>query len=83
MSEHALSPRQSLEDAIAEKFANMSNAQIIRRMEQAEDFGYDDEAVELNRRLKLGGLAWKWSGDFYRPKVEIYEPGGGEDGTRD
>ncbi len=83
MSEHGLSPRQSLEDAIAEKFAGMSNAQIIRRMEQAEYFGYDDEAVELNRRLKLGGLAWKWSGDFYRPQVEIYKAKVSGDDTRD
>lgn len=82
MSEHAPSPRQSLEEAVAEKFAGMSNAQIIRRMEQAEDFGYDDESVELNRRLKLGGLAWKWSGDFYRPQVEIYKAEGGGDDTR-
>ena len=43
-------------------------------MENAEDFGYDDEEAELSRRLKLGGLAWRWSGDFFRPSVEIYKP---------
>lgn len=65
--------RDQLEEAIAEKFAGVPNDRIIRRMEQAEDFGYDDESVELTRRLKLGGLAWRWSGDFYRPNVEIYK----------
>lgn len=55
-------------------YSGLSDAQLIRRMENAEDFGYDDEEVELSRRLKLGGLAWRWSGDFFRPNVEIYKP---------
>lgn len=66
-------PHESLQPAIAAKFAGMTDEQIIRRMERAEDFGYDDEAVELTRRLALGGLAWRWSGDFYHPRVEVYE----------
>ena len=55
-------------------FENLSDAQLIRRMENAPDFGYDDEEVELSRRLKLGGLAWKWSSDLFNPKVEVYKP---------
>jgi len=34
----------------------MSTAQIIKRMEKAPDFGYDDEAHELDRRE----IKWKW-----------------------
>ncbi|QOH56209.1 hypothetical protein [Rhodococcus rhodochrous] len=82
MSEHfpATQPEMTpLEQAVAEKFAGMSNAQIIRRMERSADFSTDDEEYELTRRTRLGGLAWKYSGDLYRPKVEIYKPEGGED----
>ncbi|BAH33184.1 hypothetical protein [Rhodococcus erythropolis] len=81
MSEHSPTyghnepPQPSrLENEIAAKFAGIPNAQLIRKMEKAQDFGYDDEEFELNRRLKLGGLAWRWSGDFYRPTVEVYKP---------
>ena len=63
-----------LENQIQAKFSNLSDAQLIKRIEQAKDFEYDDEAVELNRRLRvLGGKAWRWAGDFYRPHVELYE----------
>ena len=58
----------------ASPFAGMSDRQLIGRMEAAPDFGYDDEEVELSRRLKLGGLAWRWSNDMFNPRVEIYEP---------
>ncbi|KAB2584417.1 hypothetical protein BS297_15885 [Rhodococcus erythropolis] len=81
MSEHSHTnghnepPQPSrLETEIAAKFAGIPNAQLIRKMERAQDFGYDDEEFELNRRLKIGGLAWRWSGDFYRPTVEVYKP---------
>ncbi|MCZ4548094.1 hypothetical protein BS618_32335 [Rhodococcus erythropolis] len=81
MSEHSPTyghnepPQPSrLETEIAAKFAGIPNAQLIRKMEHAQDFGYDDEEFELNRRLKLGGLAWRWSGDFYRPTVEVHKP---------
>ncbi|MBW0286000.1 hypothetical protein ATN38_08030 [Rhodococcus sp. FH8] len=63
-----------IETEIAAKFVGIPNAQLIRKMEHAQDFGYDDEEFELNRRLRLGGLAWRWSGDFYRPTVEVYRP---------
>lgn len=81
MSEHSptnghnepLQPSR-LETEIAAKFAGIPNAQLICKMEHTEDFGYDDESVELTRRLQLGGLAWRWGGDFYRPTVEVYKP---------
>lgn len=70
MSEQA--PRQNdLETQIKEKFAGYTDGQIMRRMEAAPDFGYDDEAYELNRRLGLVGLTWRWSS---RNKVLIYDP---------
>lgn len=54
-------------------YTGLSDAQLIRRMENAPDFGYDDEEVELSRRLKLGGLAWRWSNDMFNPKVVVYK----------
>ena len=67
-----LSPRrESLEDQIKEKFAGYTDGQIMRRMEAAPDFGYDDEAYELNRRLEAVGLSWRWSS---QNKVLIYDP---------
>lgn len=51
----------------------MSTGALVARMNRAADFAYDDEAVELNRRLAAEGKAWRWSSDFYHPVVEIYE----------
>lgn len=70
MSEQ-LPRRESLEDQIKEKFAGYTDGQIMRRMESAPDFGYDDEAYELNRRLAAVGLSWRWS---KRNKVLIFDP---------
>ncbi|RAN77985.1 hypothetical protein B5P43_18310 [Bacillus sp. SRB_336] len=70
MSEVA--PRlNDLEAQIKEKFADHSDADIIRRMNAAPDFGYDDEAYELNRRLGAVGLSWRWS---RQNKVLIFDP---------
>lgn len=65
---------ESLDRAISEKFAGTSDAALIREMEHAPDFGYDDEAYELDRRLKLLGLAWKWSQKYGRDVVVVYTP---------
>lgn len=54
--------------------AHFTDSQLIRRMESAEDFAYDDEAVELSRRLGERALDWKWSEDFYNPRVVVYDP---------
>lgn len=53
--------------------ARMRTKALIRRMEQAGDFNYDDEQVELSRRLSAEGYAWKWSRDFYNPHVIVYK----------
>jgi hypothetical protein len=66
-----LPSRPSLEEQIKQKFEGYTDGQIMRRMEAAEDFGYDDEAMELNRRLGAVGLTWRWS---KRNKVLIYDP---------
>lgn len=53
--------------------AKLSTEALVARMNRAPDFGYDDEAVELNQRLAAEGKAWRWSSDFFHPVVEIYE----------
>ncbi|WOI85969.1 hypothetical protein [Rhodococcus qingshengii] len=60
---------------MSERFSHLTDAQLIRRIEKAPDFGYDDEAIELNRRVRALGKAWRWAGDFYHPHVEVYEEG--------
>lgn len=65
---------ESLDRAVEEKFQGKPDSYLIRRMETAADFGYDDEQCELNRRLYLSGLAWKWSQKYGRDVVVIYTP---------
>lgn len=90
MSEHE--PREPLEVQIQRKFKTVTTDALIRRIQHAADFGYDDEQYELNRRLKLEGKTWRWDGDRVevidlplsdeeRIKLAIAEAG--EDGTID
>jgi len=51
------------------KLKNLSLKQLKRRMEQADDFDYDDETAEMQRR----GIEWKWSDDLHNPKVIILD----------
>lgn len=67
MSEHE--PRPPLEEQIAHKFKSVTTDALIRRMERAADFAYDDESFELNRRLAKTGQTWKWDGD----RVVVYD----------
>ena len=46
---------------------------LIKRMEAAEDFGYDDEEVELKKLLTARGLNWKWNDSMFSPKVIVYK----------
>jgi hypothetical protein len=69
--------RRQLEDVIAEEFAHLNDMELIRRIERAPDFGYDDESVELNRRLGAVGLAWMW--DRETNKVRVYDPEAGDE----
>lgn len=64
---------KELVESIKEKFRRLSTEQLISRIEAADDFSYDDEAVELTRRLKEDGKRWKWSGELYNPEVIVIE----------
>lgn len=63
----------ALELSIAEKFAGLSDQDLIRRMERP-NVNYDDETVELNRRLKASGLTWRWNRETSPERVEVYRP---------
>lgn len=65
---------ESLDRDIAAKFEGKPDSYLVRRMERAADFAYDDESYELDRRLKLTGLAWRWAQRNGRDVVMIYEP---------
>lgn len=63
-----------LETEIKKKFKNTSTKALIRKMEKAPDFGYDDEAYELSRRLKAMGKTWRWgAGTWETPDLIIVE----------
>lgn len=55
------------------RFAHLSTGLLVARMNRAADFGYDDEEVELTRRLSGTGRAWRWT-QTDPPRVEIYAP---------
>jgi hypothetical protein len=52
-------------------FAHLSIAQLVVRMNRAPDFGYDDEAEELNLRLAPTARSWRWT-QTEPTRVEIY-----------
>jgi len=63
-----------LDREIARKFGHYTIEQLARRIERAKPFDYDDEAYELNRRLKaLGNTAWKFVNRDGFDAVVIYE----------
>ncbi|OBK36976.1 hypothetical protein A5658_04770 [Mycobacterium sp. 1245111.1] len=69
----------SLDETLREHFAGVSTAEIIRRINRAPDFGYDDEEYELNRRLTEQSLTWKWvRGDSGHQVVEVFNPQTGQ-----
>jgi hypothetical protein len=56
---------------VQQRFAHLATAQLIARMNCAPDFAYDDEEVELTRRLEPIGRDWRWT-QTAPPRVEIY-----------
>jgi len=65
---------KAVEAAIKRTFKNVSTKALIRRIEKAPDFGYDEEACELSRRLKAVGKTWGWEhGDWKTPPFVIVE----------
>lgn len=55
-------------DSSNTKYGRMSDTELIRRIEQAPDFGYDDEEVALTESLDRQGKRWRWRGR----DIEIY-----------
>lgn len=53
-------------------FKHLSLDALIRRIENAPDFGYDDEAVELSARLARQGKDWRWSDGLFNPSIIVY-----------
>ena len=60
--------------------ARLSDRALIERINKAEDFGYDDEQVELNRRLGRRGLQWRWAPEeqIFGQHVEVFDPATGQ-----
>ncbi|KUM38983.1 hypothetical protein [Arthrobacter sp. EpRS71] len=71
--------KERLSKQIEEKFQHLTDDELIDRINKAPDFDYDDEAVELNRRLALGGLAWRWSQDYGHETVEVFTQEAGDE----
>ena len=65
---------ESLDRELEAQYKGVPNAELMRRMQAAPDFGYDDYEYELSRRLSLVGLAWKWAGKYGSEHVEVYAP---------
>ena len=68
-------PRAALEAKIQANLGHLSIGSLVRRMERAEDFAYDDESIELSRRLREQGKDWRWSESFTNPQVIIFDVG--------
>ncbi|MFC5937539.1 MULTISPECIES: hypothetical protein [Mycobacterium avium complex (MAC)] len=59
---------------IAAQFATVTDKELIRRINRAPDFGYDDEAIELSRRLHERGRDWRWARNSHgHDVVEIFD----------
>jgi len=66
--------RNELERAVQAKFEGLSDFALMNRINRAEDFGYDDEGLELTRRARLMGKAWRWAQNNGRDQVVLYTP---------
>jgi hypothetical protein len=47
--------------------------QLIHKMENAPDFGYDDEEVELDMLLTKKGLGYTWESTFLKPQIIVFK----------
>lgn len=67
-----VSDEATLEERIKDHFLHLTDRQLIARMERASDeTNLDDETFELCRRMAEQGKTWRWSEDFFNPKVVI------------
>lgn len=53
----------TLDQTMKRKFRGLSNEALIRRANQAPDFGWDDEACEIDRRSRECGLKVQMQGN--------------------
>ena len=65
---------ESLDRILEAEFRGVPDAVLIHTIEHAEPFEGDDEIHELNRRLALVGLAWRYSQEYGQDRVVIYKP---------
>lgn len=63
---------KELEETCRQKFIHYGTEHLIQRIEKAPDFGYDDEEIELSRRLRAEGKTWKWDNTcLFKPKIIV------------
>lgn len=54
----------TIQEIVKRKFKHLSNEELIRRANKAADFCWDDEAVEIGRRMKENGLKCEMQGNL-------------------
>lgn len=59
-----------IEKAVKVKFYGVSNEDLVRRANNAPDFGWDDEGCEISRRRRKGVLNCQMQGNT----IVIIEP---------
>ena len=64
-----------MEASIKNRFAGYSLAKLIKRINSAPDFGYDDEEYELSRRAKEQNFTYRWTEKIANPKIIITKDG--------
>lgn len=53
-----------IEKACKKRFYGLSNEDLIKRANNAADFNWDDEAVELNRRKRKSNGKFQYKMDY-------------------
>lgn len=54
---------ETIDQVVKRKFRHLSDEDLIRRANQAPDFGWDDEACEIDRRMRETGLKCEMQGN--------------------
>lgn len=58
-----------LEQICKKKFAHLTNQQLVSKINQCKDFGWDDEGIELNRRIEESNGAFQVKMDYNTLKI--------------
>ena len=64
-------PEATIQQICQAKFRHLSNQQLVDKINRAPDFGWDDEGVELSRRIKSENLEVERN---YRDQLVIVNP---------